>query len=40
MGRKRCVWMVAPRNKQVISTKQVCLALAKKRDSASDIDIV
>ena len=40
MERKLCSWIVARRNKRVIVTKKMCLALAKKWDSASDTEIV
>ena len=36
MESKLCAWMVARRNKQVILTKNMCLPLARKWDSASD----
>ena len=40
MERKLCAWIVARRNKRVIMTMKMCLALAKKWDSASDTAIV
>ena len=40
MERKLCAWVVARRKKRVIVTKNVCLALARKWDSASDSEIV
>ena len=40
MERKLCPCIVAGRNKRVIVTKKMCLALARKWDSASDTGIV
>ena len=40
MEPKLCAWMVARRNKQVIVTKNMCLPLARKWDSASDTEVV
>ena len=40
MHQRLCAWIVARRNKRVIMTKKMCLALARKWDSASDTEIV
>ena len=40
MEQKLCAWMAARRNKRVIVTKNMCLAFARKWDSASDTEIV
>jgi hypothetical protein len=40
MDQKLCAWMVAQRNKRVIMTDNMCLAFARKWDSASDTEIV
>ena len=40
MEQKLCAWIVAQRNNRVIVTKNMCLALARKWGSASDIEIM
>jgi hypothetical protein len=40
MEHKLCAWMVARTNTRVTVTKNMCLALARKWDSASDTEIV
>ena len=39
-GDMLCAWIVARRNKQIIVTTKMCLALARKWDSESDTQIV
>ena len=39
MERKLCTWIAARRNKWVIVTKKMCLALAGQCDTASDTEI-
>ena len=40
MEQKFCAWVVVRRNTRVIVTRQMCLALARKWDSASATEIV